>query len=228
MDSHDLRKKIERTISSKVTNAWYEIFKKQYSELIANNLIDFFKGYIRQVPDILDLVYSSASKTDLLSIFQPVYNYIFTYWDEENDVIDDKTGIVGLTDDAYLSLCLMQRIADSHPTGTDRKLIELDLSNDNKTMKNILGKEFSTKLDKLVEEVFSSVQFQIYLNALINNPMIAFGFQGFNIQQMNGINPQYWKYQQQLRELDNVLQMKHEAFSGQLSAMAANAGISWP
>jgi hypothetical protein len=229
MNSKGLRKKIEKAFQKEEKSKKLQNFLKKYlKDPEVETTGNFIKGYIRQVPDILDIVYSAASSARILNLIQPVFNTVFTYWDETYDVIPDNEGLIGLTDDAYLSLSLMQKIADTKIPGSKNKLIKINLENENKKMRILFGEKVAGILDKIVSEVFTSVQFQINMNALLANPFMALGLQGFNMQQMNTLNPNYLNYQQHMREFDQIQQMKHDVFTGQLGSMAANAGISWP
>jgi hypothetical protein len=228
MNTHDLRKKIDKAVQSEAkSNKLKKLLCKLFTESEAENTINFFIGYIRQTPDIMDLVFSKASSAGLLNSFQEVFNVVFGYWEENYDLISDHEGIAGLTDDAYLSLCLMQKIADSQPVGSRGKLLKLDLHDANNKMKMLFGNPLASKLDQMVETVYSSVTFQNQLNTLLTNPLLALGLQNFSMQQL-GSNPQYWQYQQRLRDMNHLSNMKHDAFMGQLGSMAAGAGISFP
>jgi hypothetical protein len=229
MESKDLRKKIDKAFKKEEKSKKLQNFlRKSFKDAEVETTEQFIKGYIRQVPDILDIVYSAASSSRVLNLMQPVFNTVFSYWNETYDVIPDNEGLIGLTDDAYLSLSLMQKIADTKIPGSKNKLIKINLENENKKMRVLFGEKVAAILDRIVSEVFTSVQFQINMNSLLANPLMALGLQGFNMQEMNAVNPNYLNYQQHMREFDQLQQMKHDVFTGQLGAMAANAGISWP
>lgn len=228
MNTNDLRQKINGVIQNE--NRSNEL-KKHLNKLVGSKeaeiALNFITGYVKETPDIMDSVYLAAKSIGLLDQFQPVFNTVFNYWEEQYDVIPDKNGLSGLTDDAYLSLCLMQKIANSKPGGSKSVLLKLELDKANKIMKNLLGSQVSLILDKMVEEVFSSTQFQDQLLALLNNPLLLLGLPGFSNQNIGAVNPQYFKYQQQMRDMENIHRMKSDLFQGELMSMAANAGFNY-
>jgi hypothetical protein len=229
MNTQDLRKKIIATIQKESkSRKLIKHLEKSLAKKDAETSFNFITGYVAHTPDIMDSVYIAAKSAGVLELFQPVFDAVFNYWNEEYDVIPDKNGLSGLADDAYLSLCLMQRIANSKKQGSSSVLIKLELDSANKLMRNLLGANVANILDNMVNEVFSSSQFQNQLLALVNNPLLLFGLPGFSTQNVGNVNPQFWKYQQQMRDMDNIYQQKSDLMQGQLLGMAANAGFTYP
>jgi hypothetical protein len=229
MNTNDLRKKINEVIKNETKS---NELKKHLTGLLgskeADTAMNFITGYVMQAPDIMDSVYSAAAPVGLLAQFQPIFDTVFNYWGEQYDVIPDKNGLSGLTDDAYLSLCLMQKIANSKAQGSKSVLLKLELDEANKIMKTLLGVNVSSILDKMVKEVFSSVQFQNQLAELLNNPLLLLGLPGFSTQNVGAVNPQFWQYQQQMRDMDNIHRMKSDLLQGELMSISANAGFTYP
>jgi len=228
MNTNDLRQRINGVIQKETKS---NELKKHLTKIIGDKeagvAFDFIKGYVLQTPDIMDSVYGAAKAVGLLDQFQSVFDSVFIYWEEKYDVIPDKNGLSGLTDDAYLSSCLMQKIANSKPQGSKTVLLKLELDEANKIMKTLLGNNISSILDKMVEEVFSSVQFQNQLMSLLNNPLLLLGLPGFSQQNIGAVNPQFFKYQQQMRDMENIHRMKSDLFQGELMSIAANAGFNY-
>jgi hypothetical protein len=229
MNTHDLRKKINRALQKEDrSKILIKHLEKSLAKKDAETSFNFITGYVTHTPDIMDSVYTAAQSAGVLDQFQPVFDAVFNYWNEEYDVIPDKNGLSGLTDDAYLSLCLMQKIANSKMQGSSSVLIKLELDNANKLMRNLFGTNVANILDKMVQDVFSSSQFQNQLLALLNNPLLLLGLPGFSTQNVGNVNPQFWKYQQQMSDMDNIYRQKSDLMQGQLMGMAANAGFTYP
>ena len=89
------------------------------------------RGYVQdleKVPDLLDEVWSAAQAAQIEAQVRPILEFAEAYFLEEADVIPDHLGLVGLRDDAYLVLTLLQRISQRYRELTGHELISVDLS----------------------------------------------------------------------------------------------------
>ena len=174
MNSDDIRKQIEVSLrKEEKTKQLRKELSKTFSEDEVEQKWNFIKIYISSCPKILDIVYSASQKNNLLTVFQPVFNVIFNYWTEEYDIIPDNLGLVGLCDDAYLSLKLMQKLAEQDIPGTSSKLMNIDfIIKTNATMRDLIGEPAASQLDTIIEQTFMSVSFQSILSNLLNNPTL--------------------------------------------------------
>ena len=225
MSTQNIRRKIEESIKMESrTNDLYKLFSTKMSDTVATAAVEFVKGYVRRTPEIIDQVYTVASSKKVLDRFIPVFLAVERYWNEEYDFIPDSEGLSGICDDAYLSCCLVQKIADT-TINKRTKLLDLDLSVSNATMRNIFTPDLAATLDATVNNVFQSTQFQTTLMQLLQNPLAAMGFTGLNLNNLAAVNPQMMAIQNHMRQFDELQRGRHDVFMGNLGSMAAEAGI---
>ncbi len=72
------------------------------------------------------------------------------YWEQDDDIIPDHLGIIGLLDDAYCSLTTLQAVSDHFQLQTGKYLFPDNLTEANKVMRRIIGEPYATDLDRLV------------------------------------------------------------------------------
>ena len=71
----------------------------------------FVIAYIEQVPYMLKVAMTAAANVGLQEEMAQVVDMVLTYWVQDDDVIEDSVGIVGLLDDAYCSLVSLQSVS---------------------------------------------------------------------------------------------------------------------
>lgn len=112
--------------------------------------IRFVTGYIEQVPYMLKVAQTSASNVGLEKEVDCILETVVSYWKEGNDVIPDELGVIGLMDDAYCSLTLLQAVSDNYRLMTGKHLFPNDLTTANQAMHRIIGEPYVSELDTLV------------------------------------------------------------------------------
>lgn len=112
----------------------------------------FIYNYIEQVPYLLTVAWTSARNVGLETEVKHILEMVESYWVEDDDVIPDSLGIVGLLDDAYCSLSSMQALSDLYRTQTGKHLFPDDLTAANKIMRKIIGEPYTTELDAIVSK----------------------------------------------------------------------------
>ena len=112
--------------------------------------VRFVTGYIEQVPYMLTVARTSASSVGLEKEVDCILETVLNYWIEGDDVIPDELGIIGLMDDAYCSLTLLQAVSDHYRLMTGKHLFPDDLSKANLAMHRIIGEPYVSELDTLV------------------------------------------------------------------------------
>jgi len=112
----------------------------------------FVYHYIKQVPYLLTVAWTSATTVGLHKEIESILNMVESYWIEDNDVIPDSLGIIGLLDDAYCSLLSMQTISDFYQFQTGKFLFPDDLTAANDIMRKIIGEPYATELDNIVRK----------------------------------------------------------------------------
>lgn len=110
----------------------------------------FVTGYIGQVPYMLKVAWTSASNVGLEKEMECVLETVTSYWIEGDDVIPDELGVIGLMDDAYCSMTLLQSVSDNYRLMTGKHLFPDDLTAANQAMHRIIGEPYVSELDTLV------------------------------------------------------------------------------
>ncbi len=110
----------------------------------------FIYSYIEQVPYMLTVAWTSARNVGLEAEIASILAMVEAYWVEDNDVIPDSMGIIGLLDDAYCSLLSMQTMSDLYQLQTGKFLFPDDLTAANNIMRKIIGEPYATELDNIV------------------------------------------------------------------------------
>lgn len=112
----------------------------------------FIYNFMEQVPYLLTVAWTSARNVGLENEMQSILNMVESYWIEDDDVIPDNLGIVGLLDDAYCSLSSLQSLSDLYRMQTGKFLFPDDLTAANKIMAKIIGEPFITELDEIISK----------------------------------------------------------------------------
>lgn len=112
----------------------------------------FIYNYIEQVPYMLTVAWTSARSVGLETEIESILEMVESYWIEDNDVIPDSIGIIGLLDDAYCSLLSMQTMSDFYQLLTGKFLFPDDLTTANGIMRKIIGEPYATELDSIVSK----------------------------------------------------------------------------
>jgi uncharacterized membrane protein YkvA (DUF1232 family) len=187
MNTNDIREIIETKISEESsTGRLRGQLKHVVGKHDAGRIIEFIEDYLRMAPDLMDKVFAMAKQHGVIDHFQAVFDTIFNYWFEEYDFIPDNAGLVGICDDAYLTLALMHMVANTRVKGGSVLLANVDLSQLNNDMKKILGPQISSQLDATVNATYQSINIQNTIAALANlfNGGMPFGNSFAAIQSM--------------------------------------------
>lgn len=192
MNTNDLREIIKEKISEeKKTNKLRNQLADSVEQKIAANTIEFIKNYLSVTPDLIDKVFVVAQQKNLLPQFQPIFNEVFNYWIVEYDFIPDNQGMAGICDDAYMSLSLMDLIANTKVPGQGKVLLEqFNLEEMNNNMRILLGPNITSQLNVTVNATYQSVNIQNSLSSLINMVVGGMSF-GSPIMGMQNMIDQY-------------------------------------
>ena len=127
---------------------------------------NFIYNYIEQVPYLLTVAWTSAKKVGLEAETSRILEMVESYWIEDDDVIPDTLGIVGLLDDAYCSLSSMQTISDLYRMQSGKHLFPDDLTAANKIMRKIIGEPYSSELDEIASKAIADTNVKESVKAL--------------------------------------------------------------
>ncbi len=82
--------------------------------------VGFVKEYVEQVPAYLRDGLEAARMAGREPEMSEVIREATAYWLTESDIIPDRLGLIGILDDAYYSLTLMQGVSDRHEEESGR------------------------------------------------------------------------------------------------------------
>ena len=126
----------------------------------------FVIGYIEQVPYMLKVAMTAARTVGLEDIMERILERVRRYWMQDEDVIPDHLGIIGLLDDAYCSLATLQAVSDHYQLQTGKHLFPDDLTAANRMMRKIIGDPYSADLDAVVTNTLKEVDLMAAVKAL--------------------------------------------------------------
>ncbi len=133
----------------------------------------FIYNYIEQVPYMLTVAWTSARNVGLEAEIERILETVESYWIEDDDVIPDNLGIIGLLDDAYCSLSSMQAMSDFYQLQTGKFLFPDDLTTANGIMRKIIGEPYTTELDNIVSKTIADANIKAAVKRLANPEKLA-------------------------------------------------------
>ena len=110
----------------------------------------FVCSYISQAPYMMKVAWTAAGTIGLEEEMAAILAMVKRYWEQDDDIIPDNLGIIGLLDDAYCSLCSLQAVSDHFQLQTGKYLFPDDLSAANRLIREIIGEPYASDLDRLV------------------------------------------------------------------------------
>jgi len=116
----------------------------------------FVVAYIEQVPYMMTVARTAAANVGLEREMLAIVDMVESYWVEDDDVIPDKLGVIGLLDDAYCSLTSLQAVSDHYRLQSGKHLFPNDLSEANRAMRRIIGEPYASELDRIVIHTMKS------------------------------------------------------------------------
>ncbi len=174
MNTQKIRKMI---VEASQVEARSGIMKKQFSEYARLNniqvnkqwidsLVKLVKAYIEHVPNLLDEAEKASRKTSWWNAISPLLEAAQQYFFDPNDLIPDRLGLLGLTDDAYVAHTLLQTISERYEAQTGKRLISVDFRSPNSFMRNLLGEAAASILDNHVKTMVDGPNMQNVLQQL--------------------------------------------------------------
>jgi hypothetical protein len=123
------------------------------------DLAEWLTSYIRSAPDLFDEIRQAARAAGISTAVDPLLKEAERYFFISNDVLPDHLGLLGLVDDAYLGLRLVQLASEHAAESTGRPLIGIDLRFPNSVVRSMLGEAAAVKLDAEIAPVAQQLWF---------------------------------------------------------------------
>ncbi|MCL7972227.1 MAG: YkvA family protein [marine benthic group bacterium] len=112
--------------------------------------VNFVREYVEHVPAYLRDGLEAARLAGRESEMAEVMREATDYWLTESDIIPDRLGLLGILDDAYYSLTLMQSVSDRHEEESGRALFSRNLKAANASIRNLIGEPAASQIDMYV------------------------------------------------------------------------------
>jgi len=100
----------------------------QERERMAQAILDGWRMQLEQVPELIDALSQAAAAARVTDAVAPILEAAEEYFLDPNDVLPDSHGILGLMDDMYLALSLLQSVSDQYLHLTGHPLLDADLA----------------------------------------------------------------------------------------------------
>ena len=137
--------------------------------------VDFVREYVQHVPYHLEQATAAAQRVGLGAEMSQMVGQLEMYWFEDDDLIPDHLGLIGLMDDAYASLVLLQSISDYCQASVGRPLIEQDFTQANQAIHGLIGEPTASHLDQRVGITIGEAMMQRVLARVAAAGAFSFG-----------------------------------------------------
>ncbi len=183
MKTQEIRKMIENAIKEeKQTGRLAEAVRalanqngmKPSAEQVSS-IVEFVRSYIELVPLYIEQGVAAAGRVGLGAEMGRMVGELEVYWLEPNDVIPDNLGLLGLMDDAYASLFLLQGVSDYCKASAGRPLLGHDLTAANLAIRQLLGVQVAALLETRVGITIGQAMMQRVLTQFAASAPFSFG-----------------------------------------------------
>jgi hypothetical protein len=148
------------------TRAFARLVRKQLESVGAGavpedsaTLADILHGWHAQldnVPALIDAMRTAANDAGIAAAVEPILAAAEDYFHDEDDVLPDHHGVLGLLDDMYLALSLIHHVSERHRECTGEPLIEVDLSDSIAAVRPLFRGARLTALDERIDRALHS------------------------------------------------------------------------
>jgi len=140
-----------------------------------NGAVAFVREYVEHVPMYLEQAHAAAKQVGLANEIAQMTSELESYWFEKNDVIPDHHGLVGIMDDAYASLLLLQSVSDYCQTAAGRPLLQQNLTQANAAIHTMIGEPAASHLAQLVGVTVANAMMQRVMGQIASSGAFSFG-----------------------------------------------------
>lgn len=145
---------------------------RQLTQPQVDEALTFIKEYVEHVPHFLSEGRKKAKEHNVHEM-EGVLSSASWYWALEQDVIPDRMGLLGIIDDAYCSLCMLQALSDQSLQQKGAALLPMDLKPANQGMRMLIGEPAASQLDMIVAEKLGAPNLINAINAIAASAMAA-------------------------------------------------------
>ena len=126
-------------------------------------LMTFIVDYVESVPDCLQLVTTVSKQQGFYDYAAPFLHMAEDYFLQPPDELPVDEGLEALLDEAFLAHRLLEEINDHHIRQIQRPLLPVDMTEANIIVHHLLGDEFASHLEQLVQFTASQLLHREYV-----------------------------------------------------------------
>jgi len=112
--------------------------------------VSFVREYVEHVTAYLRDGLEAARAVGREPEMRTVVDRALEYWLTAADIIPDQLGLLGILDDAYYSLTLMQSVSDRYEEETGHPLFHRNLKAANDSIRKLIGEPVASQIDMYV------------------------------------------------------------------------------
>lgn len=125
--------------------------------------------YVNLVPQFIEEGKIASRNLGIQQQMNQMMTELTYYWELEEDLIPDHLGLIGITDDAYASLYLLQTLSEYCKNMYQRPLLQTDFTNSNQFIRGLLGEQVASTLEQKVQltignNLAGNIMNQVYQN----------------------------------------------------------------
>lgn len=120
-------------------------------------LMAFITSYVESVPSCLRLVTAVSKRLGFFDYAAPFLHLAEDYFLQPPDALPQDGGLESLLDESFLAHRLLEEVNDHHIRHLQRPLLPLDMTEANIIVHHLLGDEFATRLEQLVQYTASQL-----------------------------------------------------------------------
>lgn len=114
-------------------------------------LMAFITDYVESVPGCLRLVTAVSKRLGFYDYAAPFLHMAEDYFLQPPEELPADGGLEALLDEAFLAHRLLEEVNDHHIRHLQRPLLPVDMTEANIIVHHLLGDEFATRLEQLVQ-----------------------------------------------------------------------------
>jgi hypothetical protein len=114
-------------------------------------LMTFITDYVESVPGCLRLVTAVSKHLGFYDYAAPFLHLAEDYFLQPPDELPADGGLEALLDEAFLAHRLLEEVNDHHIRHLQRPLLPVDMTEANIIVHHLLGDEFASRLERLVQ-----------------------------------------------------------------------------
>ena len=181
MSTEEIRAQIEAAWREEArTRAFAALVRQQLREAGAGEvpqdsstvaeILSAWHMQLENVPDLIDAMRHAARSAGMGEAIEPILQAAEGYFLDRHDLLPDSHGVLGLLDDMYLALRLIQQISLQHREQTGQPLLEVDLTESIASVRPLFRGERLQALDERIERSLNAPELAQWLDRLSETP----------------------------------------------------------